>query len=496
MNRIGLSQCTPPLSPSVGPISRRAAAQALGAVGLSVLVDSCGGWPARAPAKQNPQPVPNAASTPVSVWVSRAQIGVIGERFAGLSYEKASMALPRFSQDNADLIGLFTGLGHGLLRLGGNSVDQTQWTPDGAGRTRGQVAPADIDALASFLQLSGWTVLYGVNLATSTPQAAAAEVRYVAQTLGSSLYGIEIGNECDLYRGHYFQNWTLQDFERRWTQFRNAIYEIEPNLAITGPASADNVESWTLPFGQDVSATQIALLTQHYYRGDGQSSSATQATLISPDVRLVQELGWLKAGAASNGVPFRITETNSFYNGGAVGVSNSYASALWVIDHLFSIALGGATGANLHGGGHSAGYTPIADLEGTVLEARPEYYGVLLFTLAGRGRLLETTVMASGCNLTAYALRPAAGGLRVIVVNKENDRHLTLQLHCGDTVSSATALLLTGPSLEATSGVSIQGATIPKDGSFSPNWPYTLEPSGSVVNCFLPPASAMLITMS
>ncbi|MGA8707052.1 MAG: hypothetical protein WB646_08710 [Steroidobacteraceae bacterium] len=243
-----------------------------------------------------------------------------------------------------------------------------------------------------------------------------------------------------------------------------------------------------------MSATQIALLTQHYYRGDGQSPSATEAMLISPDPRLTQQLRQLRAGAESVGVPFRITETNSFYNGGAPGVSNSHGAALWVIDHLFSIALGGAIGANLHGGGDAPGYTPIADHDGAVVEVRPEYYGVLLFTLAGPGTLLETTVTASGFKLTAYALRSLAGRLHVVVVNKERD-HLAVQLHCGNTVHAAEALLLTGPSPEATRGTSIQGSTVLTDGRFSPTDPYTLAPSGSVVNCFLPPTSAVLITM-
>ncbi|HTV54707.1 MAG TPA: hypothetical protein VMI06_07310 [Terriglobia bacterium] len=105
------------------------------------------------------------------------------------------MAQPMFSGGNTNLIGMFTGLGKSLLWVGGDSVDQMTWTPNGAGQTSGQIAPKDIDALAAFLQATGWSVLYGVNFATSTPQAAAAEVAYAVKTLGNNLYGIEIGNE-------------------------------------------------------------------------------------------------------------------------------------------------------------------------------------------------------------------------------------------------------------------------------------------------------------
>ena len=201
----------------------------------------------------------------------------------------------------------------------------------------------------------------------------------------------------------------------------------------------------------------------------------------------------LAAISSTSGLPFRIAETNSFYNGGASGVSDSYASALWVIDDLFHIALGGGVGANFHGGGDGTGYTPIADNDGEVVEARPEFYGMLLFTLAGQGILQQTTVNANGLNATAYTVRPAAGGLYLIVVNKDATNNLNLTIDCGQAVSSATLSLLTCLSLAATTGVTIQGAVINPDGTFSPGLPYALPASGTQVTAYLNPASAALI---
>ena len=431
--------------------------------------------------------------------VDTTTAGTIDSGFAGLSYEKGAMAEPLFQASNTDLIGMFKGLGPSLLRIGGNSVDKTQWNATGAGRTSGQVAPADIDALAGFLKATGWAVLYGVNLATSTPAAAAAEVAYAVQSLGSSLYAIEIGNECDLYgdTGSYFaNNWILQDFELLWGQFRTAILASTPNVVITGPASAGHINTWTVPFGQTVGKQEIALLTQHYYRGNGQSASSTDAELITPDTELVTDLSQLNTGATQIGIPFRLTETNSFYNGGASGVSNSYASSLWVIDHLFNIALGGGVGANFHGGGNGTGYTPIADSDGVVVEARPEYYGMKLFTLAGAGTLLGTTVSASSLNVTAYAVKSATGGLNLIIVNKDSSQNLNLTVACGQTVTAATLLEMTGPALDATTGVMIQGTAIGQDGSFTPQSAYTLTASGTNVTCYVPALSAVLIAVS
>jgi hypothetical protein len=427
--------------------------------------------------------------------------------FAGLSYEKSSMAVPRFAVTNTDLIGLFRLLGPSLLRIGGNSVDQTHWTPAGAGRTSGQVAPSDIDALAGFLHATGWTVLYGVNLATSTAAAAAAEVAYAVRALGPSLYGVEIGNEPDLYGGEssYFAgDWTLAQFEQRWEQFRTAILAAAPDVSLTGPASASNITTWTIPFGLYAGSQRIALLTQHYYRGSRHSASSTAALLLSPDTVLVSQLAQLASGASQIGVPFRITETNSFSSGGAIaetnslssggasGVSDSYASSLWVIDHLFNIALGGGVGANLHGGGDSPGYTPIADISGTVVAVRPEYYGVKFFTLAGTGTLLTTTVSAAGLNVTAYAVQASDGSLNIIIVNKEA-QNLNVSVDCGQSVALASLMMMTGPSLDATSGVQIQGASIALDGTLLPEPAWTLPVNGSNLSCYVNALSAALI---
>ena len=97
-----------------------------------------------------------------------------------------------------------------------------------------------------------------------------------------------------------------------------------------------------MALGQAVTSKELTLLTQHYYRASGASTIATAPFLISPDTQLTGELSTLNAGAQQMGIPYRISECNSFGNGGAAGVSNSYASSLWVIDFLFDVALGGA----------------------------------------------------------------------------------------------------------------------------------------------------------
>jgi hypothetical protein len=511
-------------------VSRRRALQSSLAAAASVLLNGCGGGsigtgtptPAPNPSSGNPQPAPSGSVTSAGLTVTATSAGSIGPAFAGLSYEKSSIIENPylFSASNSDLIGMFQRLGTSILRIGGNSVDRNTWTPNGPGQTVGQIAPSDVAALAAFVKATGWQCLYGINLggagpnpysgstytAATTPALAAEEVAYVAAQMGSSLLGIEIGNEPDLYGGSYFSgaSWTLSTLESLWAEFRAAVVAQTPGANITGPADAGNESAWTVPFGQWATKSNISLLTQHYYRGNGQSSTSTAANLVTPDTTLVSNLATLDGGAQAIGVPFRMSECNSYYNGGADGVSDAYCSSLWVIDFLFDCALGGCSGTNFHGGGNGDGYTPIADSGGAVVEARPEFYGILFFTLAGQGTLYTTQLSGIGSlNVTAYAVKTADGGLNLVVVNKDSAQNLQLAVSLPQSATSATLLELTqlsagatGPSLSATSGVTIQGVSVGINGSFSSGAAYTLETSGTQVSCYVPALSAALIQIS
>ena len=187
----------------------------------------------------------------------------------------------------------------------------------------------------------------------------------------------------------------------------------------------------------------------------------------------------------------------------ADGVSDSYASSLWVIDYLFTCAQNGASGVNFHGGGDSAGYTPIADSDGVVVEARPEYYGMYLFTLAGQGTLYQTTVSAGSLNVTAYTVRTPGGGLNLVIVNKDATNNLQVSTVLPQTINTASLLELTqltpgasAPSLTATTGVTIQSATINANGSFTPGAAYALTAGGTTLNCYVPALSAVLVQIT
>jgi hypothetical protein len=443
--------------------------------------------------------------------VTTTVAGSIAPGFVGLSYEKADLAEPLFTGANTDLMALFNRLGPSVLRIGGSSADYNTWVPNGPGLTTNQTSPPDVERLAAFVKAVGWQCLYTVNLGgvvqgTTTPALAAAEVAYVAKAMGSSLLGIEIGNEPDLYpkNASYFPGgWSLAQYEILWEQFRAAILAATPGVRLTGPATANAEATWTVPFGEYATSSQISLLTQHYYRANGKLPTSTATALILPDPTLVSNLAIVQAGAQAIGVPFRISECNSYFQSGAPGVSDSYASSLWVIDFLFNCAQGGAVGVNLHGGGNLPTYTPIADNTGVEITARPEYYGAFLFTLAGSGTLCETQVSAGSLNVTGYAVSNSSGGLNLVIVNKDLTQNLQLTATLPSVFSTASLILMTqltpggtGPSLSAITGVTIQGGGLDPSDAFSLKSAYSLTITGNQITFYVPALSAVLIKLA
>jgi hypothetical protein len=467
---------------------------------------------AGAAALVNPQPVPAGPMTVSTVAVSATPAGSIPLSFMGLAFDKVEITHGYLNGSNTHLINLCKSLGPGVFRLGGDSVDSTVWTPNGAGSVTGQVAPSDITNLAAFIAATGWKCIYGVNLGgsyngTTTPTLAAQEVAFATTAFGSSLAGILIGNEEDNWgvTGSYYPgNWSLAQFMNLWTTYRNAILAAVPGTVFVGPEAAAKSSTWTKPFAIGETSSNMSLITQHYYRGDGTSPSSTAAQLISPDTTLTGNvLSSLSSAKASTGLPFRLTESSSYFDGGVSGASNAFASTLWIIDFLFNLAQYGAAGVCLSAGPGGTDSPMGIPSSGVVDAVRPMFYGMKFFTFAGVGTLYSTSIQAGSLNATAYTVRSASGGLNLVVNNKDATQNLQLSVQLPQTISTATLVQLaqlssgaTAPSLSATSGVTIQGATIDLDGSIAPGASYTLAANGSQITCYVPALSAVLIQMS
>ncbi len=441
---------------------------------------------------------------PGTVSFSSTNLGIaVNPAFCGLSYEKSQLTGSLFTSNDVSLIKMFGQIAPAVLRVGGNSVDTTCW---GGLSGKTPITAAQVDAFAGFVKAlpTNWHVIYGINMSVNTPANCAAEAAYAANALGSSLLGFEIGNEVDLYSGNGIRSnsFTFSEFLSEWQVLAAAITNAVPGWAVTnggngwvftGPASAYNTTVYTVPFARDEVGFN-AMVTQHYYRANGQSPSSTLQLLLQLDTSIPGTVQNIVTNSTALPLGFRMAECGSFYNGGAPNVSDAYGTALWALDFMFTIALNGGQGINFHGGGSGTGYTPIADNGTAVVQARPEFYGLKMFSLATQGKAIPATVsLVSNINFSAYGVRLANGRINALLNNKETNDTAVVSINLGPGVTGAQVLSLSGPDLSATSGYTLGGAPINADGSWSGGYQATIAATNGQLTVTVPPITAMLL---
>jgi len=437
----------------------------------------------------------------------------IAPDFTGLSYETSQLSDPSFfSRENAPLAGFHRRLGAaGILRIGGNTSEFSVWSPTAAiqptpealgpdtGRhpaPRRPVTPLAVRNLRGFLELSGWRLIYGLNMGSESPETVAAEAAYVAAVMGERLVALQLCNEPDLFHSNGLRpaDYDYRQFATEWRRYLRAVRRRLPHVPVAGPDTAGNNE-WLLQFA-DEQRHDLSFLTHHYYaEGPPTDPSMTIGRLLGPSPRLEAELAAAAAARRQTGLAFRLAETNSCYRGGKPGVSDTFASALWAADLMYRLAQADAIGINFHGGGYGW-YTPVAGTRGNGFVARPIYYGMLLFAVAGAGRLVMTQLQgAADGSLAAYCVKTPDGTLKLVLLNRSLDRDATLTVAVPG-VKSASVLRLNAPRADDTTDVTFGGAVVGNDGAWTPTVAESLAARRGAVTLGVPQASGALVTLS
>jgi hypothetical protein len=430
--------------------------------------------------------------------------------FVGLSYEVQQLADPSFfSAQNGGLIRAFKGLSPmGALRLGGNTSEFAYWKPasdsrepehpqvrEVVGEPKAQyyaVTPEAVKNLAQFLQATDWTCLYGIGMGTNTPERAAAEAAFVADTLGHRLQYFQVGNEADLFDRHLRdpKTWSAKTYLEEWLMLARAIAARVPTAKFGMPDVASRVE-WLTEIADRWPSIQtpphVTTLTHHYYFGGPATNPDVNIPnlLKSATMQKIQNTANIATAAATKvGARVRMTEGNTCYRGGKPGVSDVFAAALWSADYSLLLASNGYSGVNLHGGtgksvANSVGgslpgdallqasgetpeqiaahphpfYTPIATF-GSDYVLEPVAYGLKFAGSFSGGTLLKTDLstdlQAAGVNATGYAAKLSAGQTSVIILNKDAVADLEIELDFGPGMSGAAETeTLLAPALDS-----------------------------------------------
>jgi hypothetical protein len=421
----------------------------------------------------------------------------ISEDFIGFGYETSAVAREGyFSPGNARLVQLYRTLSsHGLVRIGGNVSDHTRFVPEGSPQVRSEkettvINQAVLDEFGGFLRATGWRAMWGLNLGSGSKEDAVQEAVAVHRALGDRLQSFEIGNEVDLLPR--FKSY--EEYHNAYSDYVVAIRGALPDAAFSGPDVAGNTQ-WAIDFA----ATEfnvLRLLTHHYYRTGARNPEATIETLLAPDPAFKSKLLKLQRTCSERSTRFRINEVNSFYGGGKPGVSDTFASALWCLDFMFQVASFGGEGVNMETDINQMAWVShysaiFRDTAGQLI-ARPEYYGMLAFAMAGRGNLVKLTTSYTDANVSAYAAKDSGGPLWVTIVNKDLSRQVAIEIVLPGGRSKAEAYRLAAPSIESRDQVTLAGAQVLADGTWVPGPAEKIPVNGKLVSLRLPAASAVL----
>jgi hypothetical protein len=431
----------------------------------------------------------------------------IPAQFNGLSFE-TQLVLPNadgihyFRADNHALVALFKTLGIKHLRIGGNTSDNPAVAIPGN---------ADIDSLFAFARAAGVKVIYTVRFkGQSDATAVIAIVKYIQDHYAADLDCFALGNEPSIYIKQY------ATYKELWRKMTDQIVAAVPQAVFCGP-NTDRPHEWAAEFARDFAATgRVKEISVHAYVGlnarDVTDVATARAKMLSPVwVKLYQQIyDGFGSQIAGEKVPYRVEETNSFFNGGREGVSDTFAAALWALDYLHWWSRHGASGVNFHTGDkvaaaqestpcRYAAYVSTA----TGYDVRPVGYATKAFDLVGHGSMIDLACRSpADLNFTAYGEVASDNALYITVINKEHGmtgRDAAVTINTGKIYVHCEVQFLANASHDIAdkTGIALGGAPIGDDASWAGKWSSLQAPSqAGQFTVTVPVATAAIIKLT
>jgi hypothetical protein len=448
------------------------------------------------------------AQSPVSITIDPKNAGAeISPDFVGLSFEMQRV-LPGtngfhlFSPKNKKLIATFKTLGVKNLRVGGNTADRANLPLP---------TKADVDSLFGFAKAADVKVIYTLRLREEDAPAMAQMAKYILARYKSNLSCFAIGNEPNVFSTNY------ETYLAAWKRYAAIVTAPTnaPGAKFCGPSVSPGHETWSRDFANNLGGSGLlAFISQHDYPGGDarkvKDPAAARAKILSPDMdeHYAKFASHFVPAVQSNGLPYRLEEANSFYDGGALDVSDTFASALWALDYQWWWAAHGASGINFH-----TGDTVAARIEGVPCkyavfwtsrdgyDVHPIGYALKLFSLGARGKLLRCDVSnPDQLNISVFG---AMNGktIYVTVINREQGtgaRAARFTLATGLENVRVQTMQLSAPNNDVSSktGVTLGGARISDDARWSGKWTALRKVTDGKFDFTISPASAVVIQIT
>jgi hypothetical protein len=364
-----------------------------------------------------------------------------------------------------------------LLRLGGNSGDDSWWPIPGMNKLPNlyRLTPrwgADVRALLT--ALDGRTIL-GLNLEAGS-RIASTEVTDFDRYVGANLIdAFELGNEPEFY------SWTqvgprgrshdpTAAYDKRFAYYGKVFSRIDSALGgapLAGPGTGST--NWLPRLGTVLGdMPRLKLATVHAYPMKNCSILARLSVsdfFARTSIQGVADAvhGEVKA-AAAHGEPLRVDEINGVTCGGKAGFSNSFAEALWALNVLPALWQAGVQGVNfqtINGGRLYRNYNRMIatkhSASGWSVSVEPEYYGLLAFAGAAPAGSHLLRISDPGlAHFSQFAVRAPDRSERVVLTNVGSVAR-TIGVTASGTRGTGSLSLLSAKSLSATGGTTLGG---------------------------------------
>ncbi len=458
---------------------------------------------------------PVHAQSVVNVELSPRKPGTtIGNRFTGLSFEMQNVLADMngrhfFSAGNTNLIATFKTLGIKSLRVGGNTADRpTLPVPN----------ETDVNNLFAFAQAADVKVIYTLRLNQGSPDAAAKMATYIAKHYPDQLDCFSIGNEPNVFSTNY------QVYLSEWKRYA-ALITAPTNLSdarFCGPGVSPGHEKWSAEFATDLAGSGlIKFISQHDYPGGDarkvKDPAAARDKILSPmmDAHYAKFAANFVPTVLSNGLGYRFEEANSFYDGGALDVSDTFASALWALNFQWWWASHGMIGINFHTGDKVAARDMNKPCRYATFWTAPDGYNVhpigyaeKMFSLGSCGRMMPVKISTTATNLNfaAYAVFGNDKNFYVTLINKSHDEtatNLLVQISAhginGWTKGEIIRLTAPGGDVARKTGVTLGGAEITDNAQWNGKWEVLVGPdkkSKAPIVVEVPAASAAVVRLT
>lgn len=409
---------------------------------------------------------------------------------------------------HAQMITLVRNLGIRNIRVGGGSVDQNNIIP-----TNG-----DIDAFFRFVKATDLSVIYSLRLLNGDISQNTEIAKYVWNNYRQYLKTFSIGNEPDFhsyhsYPGHIVDSTIYEtdpgvpgsafpSYLSRWKVFASAVSAAIPDAKFGGPETGSNYPvpsangtyantyylglPWTVQFADSTKAQgNVSEIYLHNYAGQG--ASGTPQGMADAMLSAAWDTSYYPALYNSTcvrvlqaGLPYRLTESNSF-SGGISGGSTSFATSLFALDYMHWWAAHDASSVNFHNKQWVLNDTIFMDSMGNY-QVHSMGYGIAAFNIGGHGTVDSVTVIdPNKLNLVAYAVTDTNGRLFVTVINKEHStsmpfspapRDAEVSISASGFPDTAAVMYLAAPggNVLDTAGVTLGGAKISNRARFPGKW--------------------------